>query len=150
MICSRCETNPAICDVMILSIKLGYPRVVLCAQCNREMTYEEAGNAHRRLLTVFDGPAVVLSRTQTRRIRFLLYLTWENDEDPANDLDLYVEPDFELPENVDELIAAELARVESPVELHYCTMNYNWDSGEEALRPVLDHPLCDEGTALVI
>ena len=150
MFCSRCLVAPATCEVMILAARRGYPRVVLCARCNQEMIYEEAGNASRRLLTVFDGPTVLLTREQTRRIRFLLHLVWENDADPDTDVVLYDEATFERPADGDHLIAAELARIESPIELHYYALNLDQDGGEAALRAVLDHPLCDVGTALMI
>jgi hypothetical protein len=105
-------------------------------------------------MTVFDDSATVLSRAQVRRVRFLLYGRWDDDDNPMGYLD---DEDGEdragddvPPDDRAEQFAQELALVESPVELHYFAMNYNWDDGEDALRAVIDHPLCDMGTASMI
>lgn len=40
--------------------------------------------------------------------------------------------------------------LQSPEELHQFAWSYNWDDGLEALRRLVNHPLCDKGTALLI
>jgi hypothetical protein len=104
-------------------------------------------------MTVFDDSATVLSRAQVRRVRFLLYGSWD-DDNPMGYLDDEDGGDRAgydvLPDDRTGQFAQELARVESPVELHYFAMNYNWDNGEDAVRAVIDHPLCDMGTASMI
>jgi hypothetical protein len=105
-------------------------------------------------MSVFDDSATVLSRAQVRRVRFLLYGSWDDDDNPMGYLDEEDGSDRAggdlSPDERAERFAQELARVESPVELHYFAMNYNWDDGEDALRAVLEHPLCDMGTASMI
>ena len=43
-----------------------------------------------------------------------------------------------------------LAQIESPEELHAFADQWNWDRGTPPMRRVLDHSLCDRGTALMI
>ncbi len=43
-----------------------------------------------------------------------------------------------------------LHRIESPAELHALAQQINWDGGFDGLNAVLQHPLCDRGTALMI
>jgi len=43
-----------------------------------------------------------------------------------------------------------LAKCTSPLELHCVAANLNWDNGLTGLLAVLDHPLCDQGTALLL
>ncbi len=40
--------------------------------------------------------------------------------------------------------------LESPLELHFCAIGFNWDTSVDELRRLVDHPLCDRGTALAI
>ena len=49
-----------------------------------------------------------------------------------------------------EEFAETLATIESSQEIEFFAENYNWDDGIEPLKLVLDHPLCDFGTALKI
>ncbi|MGX2954874.1 DUF4274 domain-containing protein [Shewanella sp. JL219SE-S6] len=35
-------------------------------------------------------------------------------------------------------------------ELHYVAANLNWDNGLESPAAILNHPLCDAGTALLL
>jgi len=37
-----------------------------------------------------------------------------------------------------------------PEELHQLATNYNWDDGAQVMEWVIDSPLCDKGTALLI
>ena len=50
----------------------------------------------------------------------------------------------------DAVFARTLAQISSPAELHAFAYDFNWDCGVEELRAVLEHPLCDRGTALMI
>jgi hypothetical protein len=45
-----------------------------------------------------------------------------------------------------------LACIDSPVQLHYLPEILNWDSGwtEQIVDWILEHPLCDAGTVLLI
>lgn len=154
VICSRCRDAPATCEAMILSAQRGYPRLVMCAPCYQAFDWDAAGRAFCHLMRVFDGATTLLSREQIRRVRFLLYHAWDDEEDPEGSL---YRDDGDQPEWSEALdilraqrFAEELARVESPVELHYFAMGYNWGDGDEKLRAVLDHPLCDLGTATMI
>ena len=48
------------------------------------------------------------------------------------------------------LFAETLALVDNPYELHNVAIKYGWDAkGEEKLQSILNHPLCDKGTALM-
>ena len=38
----------------------------------------------------------------------------------------------------------------NPVEYHLIAGNYNWDDGAEVLTWIIESPLCDKGTALMI
>ena len=59
--------------------------------------------------------------------------------------------DFLLYECEDDATFAEtLHRIESPAELHALSEQINWDGGFDELIAVLEHPLCDRGTALMI
>lgn len=40
--------------------------------------------------------------------------------------------------------------VTDPEELHLFADGYNWDNGRDVLRRVVQHPLCDLGTALLV
>jgi hypothetical protein len=40
--------------------------------------------------------------------------------------------------------------VTDPEELHLFADGFNWDTGVEAVKRVIRHPLCDRGTALLI
>jgi hypothetical protein len=40
--------------------------------------------------------------------------------------------------------------METPEELHQFVSNYNWDDGIDRLQWVISHPLCDQGTALLV
>lgn len=42
---------------------------------------------------------------------------------------------------------AQVARLASPEELHAVMLAHNWDSGLEVLVAILEHPLCERGTA---
>lgn len=154
MKCSRRLQAPATCETMIVSAKRGYPRLALCAQYYQDFDWDAAGGAFTRLMRVFNGETTLLSREQIRRIRFLHYNSWDDEDDPEGSLyrDDPDEPEWSAAVDASriERFSAELAKVESPVELHYFALSYNWDSGDEALRAVLDHPRCDLGTATMI
>lgn len=62
-----------------------------------------------------------------------------------------LEDDYSHVASDDELWAV-LQRVDSPMQLHYLPEILNWDSGwtTEIMGWILDHPLCDAGTALSI
>jgi hypothetical protein len=94
------------------------------------------------MTALYRGAEIVLTRRQIRRILFLLYAYWENDDSPGEGID---ETD-----NFAERRAEVLAEVETPEELHIFSMAYNWDDGEEFLQRVIDHPLCDQGTGLML
>ena len=68
-----------------------------------------------------------LTDIQQRCVDFLLY-EWESIEE----------------------FAKTLATVESSQEIDFFAKNYNWGDGLEPLKLVLNHPLCDFGTALKI
>lgn len=70
---------------------------------------------------------VKLTSEQQARVRFLLD-EWDSIESFAKTLEL----------------------VESSSEIHEFAKHYNWDYGLEPLKLVLNHPLCDRGTALEI
>ncbi len=59
--------------------------------------------------------------------------------------------DFLLYECEDDATFAEtLLRIESSAELHALAQQINWDGGFDELNAVLEHPLCDRGTALMV
>jgi hypothetical protein len=59
--------------------------------------------------------------------------------------------DFLLHECEDDAVYVEtLLRIESSAELHALAQQINWDGGLDKLNAVVDHPLCDRGTALMI
>ena len=59
--------------------------------------------------------------------------------------------DFLLYECDDEATFAEtLLYIESSAELHALAQQINWDGGFDELDAVLEHPLCDRGTAMMI
>ena len=68
-----------------------------------------------------------LTHEQLARIDFLLYGC---EDDPT--------------------FAQTLRRIDSSAELHALTQQINWDDGFVRLNEILDHPLCDRGTALMI
>jgi hypothetical protein len=86
---------------------------------------------------------LILTRQQIQRIILLLHAYRENDDDPESYEEIELEHFMMLYPRI-------LAEVESPEELHYYAINYNWDDGLDLLRPVIDHPLCDQGTALFL
>ncbi|RDC64355.1 DUF4274 domain-containing protein [Adhaeribacter pallidiroseus] len=58
-------------------------------------------------------------------------------------------------EEQEEVIMAELyrknfQRLETPEELHYFMLHWNWDEGNHIPQQVVEHPLCDKGTALMV
>jgi|GEM_PF-2075916 len=69
-----------------------------------------------------------LTDQQRKRVERLIYGEWES---------------------LDEFRAV-LAEVETAAELHEVAENLNWDDGTEKLDALLEHPLCDRGTALMI
>ena len=50
----------------------------------------------------------------------------------------------------DATFAETLLHIDSSAELHALAQQINWDCGFDALEAVLEHPLCDRGTALMI
>lgn len=40
--------------------------------------------------------------------------------------------------------------IDNPLELHFVADNYNWDDGEEVLNWIINSPLCDKATAMMI
>lgn len=40
--------------------------------------------------------------------------------------------------------------ITNPVEYHLIAANYNWDDGPEVLSWIVNSPLCDKGTAMMI
>ncbi|MBL8018703.1 MAG: DUF4274 domain-containing protein [Leptospirales bacterium] len=42
------------------------------------------------------------------------------------------------------------SEIESAAELHYSSRHFNWDTGTETLESVLEHPLIDRATVLMI
>ena len=50
----------------------------------------------------------------------------------------------------DESFTETLTRVESSAELHAIAQQMNWGDGFDRLSAVLEHPLCDRGTGLMI
>ncbi len=50
----------------------------------------------------------------------------------------------------DESFTETLTRVESSSELHAIARQMNWGDGFDRLSAVLEHPLCDRGTGLMI
>ncbi len=40
--------------------------------------------------------------------------------------------------------------IDNPLELHFIADNYNWDDGAEVLNWIIESPLCDKATAMMI
>jgi hypothetical protein len=76
-----------------------------------------------------------LSEKQIDRLKFLLREVWESTDDKKTQIGLFRD---------------ELANVQSAEELHQFALCYNWDDGAERLESVINHPLCDQGTALLV
>lgn len=74
------------------------------------------------------------SKKQINRLNYLLMDEWVVDD-----------PD----ESEKNLISA-LSEIESSEELHQFAGNFNSDGGVDVLRKVINHRLCDKGTALMI
>lgn len=70
---------------------------------------------------------IKLTPEQQARVEFLLYECYETES-----------------------ITENLKQLESTQEIHEFATNYNWDYGIEPLKLILQHPLCDRGTALKI
>ncbi|WP_417761656.1 DUF4274 domain-containing protein [Shewanella sp.] len=43
-----------------------------------------------------------------------------------------------------------ISQLQSMEELHYVAANLNWDDGITAAQAIINHPLCDAGTALLL
>jgi|SaaInlStandDraft_1057018.scaffolds.fasta_scaffold63185_3 hypothetical protein len=50
----------------------------------------------------------------------------------------------------DEIFAETLLCIETSSELHALAQQINWDGGFDELNAILDHSLCDRGTALMV
>jgi hypothetical protein len=75
----------------------------------------------------------MLTREQRQRLDSLTcYDWWKEGEDPEGSL------------------RALVARIDSPEELWFAVIAKEWDMDENEFDPVLDHPLCDRGIALMI
>jgi hypothetical protein len=75
----------------------------------------------------------ILSPAQLARIVSFLEDEWVDDDDFAA---------------TDANLESLLRHVESPLELHFCAMGFDWDTECQTLIHLLRHPLCDYGTAL--
>jgi hypothetical protein len=71
---------------------------------------------------------VTLTTVQTTRVRRFLLGEWDTAEDPR----------------------ALLGAVTDAEELHRMALQFNWDCGCAELRLIVEHPMCDEGTALLV
>ncbi|USK74068.1 DUF4274 domain-containing protein [Peribacillus frigoritolerans] len=49
-----------------------------------------------------------------------------------------------------EIIINELTNIENPLFLHYFAANYNWNSGFDVPRVILENGACDLGTGLLM
>ncbi|MEK4066235.1 DUF4274 domain-containing protein [Peribacillus sp. FSL R5-0717] len=49
-----------------------------------------------------------------------------------------------------EIIINELTNIENPLFLHYFAANYNWNSGFDVPRVILENEACDLGTGLLM
>ena len=49
-----------------------------------------------------------------------------------------------------EIINNELTNIENPLFLHYFAANYNWNSGFDVPRVILENEACDLGTGLLM
>ncbi|RLB49191.1 MAG: hypothetical protein DRJ42_21550 [Deltaproteobacteria bacterium] len=78
-----------------------------------------------------------LTPAQLKRIRHFIEDEWVAEADGDEDIQA-------TETNLKRL----LAEIETPTELHWCAMMFNWDTECETLRPLVRHPLCDRGTAL--
>lgn len=74
------------------------------------------------------------SDEQMKRLRYLLLDEWVSG-DP-----------YESEKNLNQA----LERIESSQELHQFAGNFNADGGIDVLRKIINHPLCDKGTALMV
>lgn len=142
-VCENCLSAPASCEIGKAPLAKTESRRFYCGPCfsspDRPHTVED------RLVAVYRGEQLILTRQQIRRITFLLHAVWKSDDDPdedevVEDMDLFQE----------QLFPQALAEVETPEELHYYAMNFNWDDDLAYLRSVIHHPLCDQGTALML
>ena len=69
-----------------------------------------------------------LTDEQVERVRRLLNDEWETDDD----------------------FRALLDAISQPEELHQVAAQFNWDGGCAELRAFIEHPACDQGTALLV
>lgn len=84
---------------------------------------------------------MMLTEQQRRRVTYLVHGAWDGEAGGE-------EAEFDA-EEFDRRFAEVLGQAEAPEELHLYAVHHNWDDGVEKLRMVIDHPLCDAGTALV-
>jgi hypothetical protein len=75
----------------------------------------------------------MLTREQRRRLDSLAAYDW-----------------CEEGEDSDAILRALVASMDSPEELWFAVIAKVWDLAENELDPILDHPLCDRGIALMI
>jgi hypothetical protein len=76
-----------------------------------------------------------LEPTQIRRVIAFLEDEWVDEDDASA---------------TERALAASLSAMDSPLELHFCALGFDWDTGVDALTRIIEHPLCDRGTALAI
>lgn len=74
------------------------------------------------------------SKEQINRLKYLLMDEWVIDD-----------PDHSMSN-----LNVALSKIESSEELHQFAGNFNSDGGVDVLRKVINHRLCDKGTALMI
>lgn len=82
------------------------------------------------------------SEAQKARLRYLL-------EDEWVALDAEKEGGEDTSATQANLLKA-LSEVESAAELHYFSRHFNWDTGTETLESLLEHPLIERATLLMI
>ena len=74
------------------------------------------------------------SEKQLERLKYLLLDHWVSEDPIASE------------KNLDQALSA----IENSSELHQFAGNFNADGGIDVLRKIINHPLCDKGTALMI
>jgi hypothetical protein len=74
------------------------------------------------------------SKEQINRLKYLLFDEWvvDNPDESTNNLN------------------TALSKIESSEELHQFAGHFNSDGGVDVLRKVINHRLCDKGTALMV
>ncbi|MCA9170433.1 MAG: DUF4274 domain-containing protein [Planctomycetales bacterium] len=80
-----------------------------------------------------------LTKRQSNRLRFLILGAWAENWLNGKESRSAALKTFR----------ATISGAESSEELHQFVYYYNWDDGVKQLQWVLNHPLCDQGTALL-